>query len=353
MEAGIMKAVCISKPEHVEIIAQKRPVPGPNEVVIKVVTSMLCTWEQRVFSQVMPIPLPFVGGHEFAGVIETIGSAVDAADFPIGSRCAASITNACGTCEACRAGKDSGCIHKRDNHYAEGRNGLAQYVLADAKNVYLFSEEIPFERIMFTEPLACVISAHDKFDVQLGSRVAVQGAGLMGLMNARIAQLEGAFVAVFEPDPKRREMALTSGVCDVVLDPSAPDFHDKILEVTDSHKFDVVINTVAVPSAVSQSLDACAHSGTFLMYGKVFPDKPVPIDLNRIQDSCIKIAGSMAGEKRAFYRAARLLEMGRLKPEKDLLSGIYDLNHAQEAYEAAVRPDTFRVAINFSDYKSS
>lgn len=349
MERENMKAVCITEPRHVEVISQNRPKPGADEVLIRVVTSMLCTWEQRVFSQVMPIPLPFVGGHEFSGIIEEIGSAVNPEDFPIGARCAASITNACGTCEACRRGTDAGCVHKRERHYEEGHCGLAEYVLADSRNVYLFSDATPFERIMFTEPLACVISAHDKFSLQLGDHVAIQGAGLMGLFHARIAQLEGAHVTIIEPDLKRREKARELGVCDEVYNPLEEDFMDKVLSLTNNRKFEVVINTVAVPAVVEQSLELCAHSGTFLMFGKVFPDKPVPININKVQDSCMKIAGSMAGEKRAFQRASKLLAMGRLFPEKDLLSGIYELDKAQTAYEEAIKPDTFRVALRFCD----
>jgi len=343
-----MKAIAVTAKKHVELINQEMPVPGAYEVLVKVQTSMLCTWEQRIFSQVMPVSLPFIGGHEFAGIITAIGASVDEKAFPIGAKCTGSYIYRCGVCDACRRGDDTHCIHKKSQAYKFGKNGLAEYTTINYQNVFVFPDNVPFERIMFTEPLACVISAHDKFKIELGDEVVIQGAGIMGLMHAYIAKLEGARVSIADLDETRRNLALKLGVCDRAINPITDDIAALVQETIGKRGFDIVINTTAVPKSIEQSIDMCAPGGTFLMFGKVFPNQPVPININKVQDASIKIVGTMSGDIYSFERARKLLSTGRICPEEaGLLSGMYSREDAQIAYEQAILPVTFRVGIDF------
>ena len=84
------------------------------------------------------------------------------------------------------------------------------------------------------------------------------------------------------------------------------------------------------------------------MFGKVFPNQPVPININKVQDASIKIVGTMSGDIYSFERARKLLSTGRICPEEaGLLSGMYSREDAQIAYEQAILPVTFRVGIDF------
>lgn len=342
-----MKAICITAAKQIEIIDQNIPIPGPTDVLIKVATSMLCTWEQRVFLQIMPLPLPFVGGHEFAGEIVAIGSSLREEDFPIGSRCAAALTHNCGVCENCRRADGTRCKYTHDLEYVEGRSGLAEYVLADAKNTYLFPNDISYERIMFTEPLACVITGQDKFNIELGDNVVIQGAGIIGIMHAQVAMLKGAVVTIIERDEQRRQNALNMGICDHALNSEASDLWESVDKITRGKRFEIVINTVAIPSVIAQSIKLCSENGTYLMFGKVFPDEPIAIDINKIQSSNMKLAGTMASENRAFLRAAKILAAGKIKPETALLSELHPITNAQQAFENSLLPTTFRVGFKF------
>ena len=75
----MMKAVTILDEKRAEVV--ERPVPElkPNEVLLRIERCMLCTWEQRVFLRLQPYPLPYIGGHEFAGTIAAVGSDLDPA----------------------------------------------------------------------------------------------------------------------------------------------------------------------------------------------------------------------------------------------------------------------------------
>lgn len=343
-----MKAIAITQKEHVEVIEQPMPVCASNEVLVKVHTSMLCTWEQRVFTQVMPTLLPFVGGHEFAGEIVQIGDSVDASAFPIGSHCAGSYIVSCGICDACKRGDDANCIHKKEGKYLPGKNGLAEYTTLSADNVYLFPDTATMETIMFTEPLACVAAGHNKIDIKLGDEVAIQGAGMMGLLHARLAKLQGARVTILDPDAWRCSNAQNLGVCDFAIKDLPADFSKIAFETVGKRGFDVVINTTAIPASVAQSIALCRPGAAFLMFGKVFPNEAVPIAINAVQDSCIRLVGTMSGGKRAFSQAAKLLGQGTVDPiGMGLLSKMYIPEEAQQAYKAAVDPVTFRIGIRF------
>ncbi len=84
-----MKVVAIVEERKTGIFDIPKPVPGPNQVLIRIHACALCTFEQRVFTQMTKKTLPYVGGHELAGVIEEVGADVDPKLFPIGSKAAA------------------------------------------------------------------------------------------------------------------------------------------------------------------------------------------------------------------------------------------------------------------------
>ena len=343
-----IKVVSIVAEKKVTITEQDVPDILPDEVLIKVFACMICTWEQRIFTRLMPVELPFAGGHEFSGVIEAIGKNVNPADFPVGARCAAMPLSICGICEPCRRGDTSNCIYGYDKIYIPGKNGFAEYILLDKKRVFIFPDDVPFERIMFLEPLSCIVSAHDKFRIEPGDDVAVLGAGVMGILNGKLARLQGARVIISDPDPQRRKKALDLGVCDFVIDPLAGDPAAQGREIIKAKGFNVVINTAATAPAITQGIGMLAPGGTFLMYGKVFPNEPVPIDINYIQNHSMRIAGTIDGDVRSFNRAQKILAHSIICPEKmGLLTNSYDASECQKAFEEAIKPESFRVCIKF------
>ena len=151
----MMKAVTIVADRKVELTDVPKPVPGPNQVLLRIDACALCTWEQRVFSRLQPFPLPFTGGHEFVGHIAAIGENLSPEKYPIGTRAVARQIPHCGECPSCRTGRDNKCRAKND---MKGQGGLSDYYLTDVAQLYMVDKSVPVERMLFTEPLACVIT---------------------------------------------------------------------------------------------------------------------------------------------------------------------------------------------------
>ena len=94
----LMKAVAVTGKEEISIIKMNRPVPNPGQILVKIRACALCTYEQRVYRGTKKMSLPFVGGHEFTGVIAGIGSDIDAENYKLGTKVAVRIIYKCGKC---------------------------------------------------------------------------------------------------------------------------------------------------------------------------------------------------------------------------------------------------------------
>lgn len=160
-----MKASVLIAPRTSEI--QKVPIPktGPNDVLIRVKACGVCRselgkWQGRREG----LRYPIIMGHEPAGIIEEIGSNVQA--FQVGQAVAV--------------------FPGSNGPYTEYRNGgFAEYLAVPQENVVVCSPEAGFHK-MLGEPIACLVSAVDRTDVRLANRVAIVGCGFMGLGTAGI-----------------------------------------------------------------------------------------------------------------------------------------------------------------------
>lgn len=339
-----MKAVVIVDKKRVEL--QDRPVPElkSDEVLLKIERCMLCTWEQRVFLRMQPFPLPYIGGHEFAGTIAALGSGLDPGKYPVGRKATGRVIPFCGECPSCRRGAENMCeTQSQENNFG----GLAEYIAVPVTQLYMVNDSVPFERLAFAEPLGCVITCFDKLNIKLGDYVVIVGAGMMGMLNLLTAKLQGAYVIVSEPDEKKRELAKKLGA-NAVVNPLETDAAEFVKKETSGQGARAVINCVAFKEIIPQCMDMLGIKGTFLMFGKMFPDGKVEFDLNAIHDREYVVTGTMSAGVSAFQRAVNLLERGIVRPDElCLLEKIFDKAQCQEAFETAVRPDTYRVAIRF------
>lgn len=339
-----MKNVAIVDDSKVELIDSEMPVLEDDKVLIKIHTSLICTWEQRIFLRQMPFPLPFIGGHEFSGVIEAIGKDLDPESYPIGAQVTARLINQCGECAMCRENAQNMC-QKIDNAASIG--GLAEYVAVPPQKLYLLKRPIPFERLAFAEPLGCVLTAFDKLNVQPGDDVVIIGAGTLGVLNALVGKMFGARVIISETLASKHELPAKLGFQDV-FDPILQDPVQYVQELTDGKGADVVIDCVTAKTAAQQALKMLATKGALLMFSKVFPEGIVEVDFNQVHDRDLLITGSMSASVSAFQRAVNLLAKGILKPDEyGLISGLFPSTQAQEAFELAIRPETYRVGITF------
>jgi len=342
-----MKAVVVTGTETVDVIDVETPVPRHGQVLIKVHTCLLCTWEQRIFSGASGMNLPFIPGHEAAGVISSIPEGT-VTSFEIGDHVVFKTLDDCGHCSFCYQGFNnlcSGSSEKRVYGEIPSSGGLAEYIALDVSKVFSVSDDITYGEAAFTEPLACCLHSIRRVNPDFGETVVIIGAGLMGLLHLKLALLRGCRVVVIEPREDRRKTALASGA-QYVIDPINENAESVISELTDKEGAEYVFFTAAKPSIAEDAFKLLRKMGTIVYYGSFHPNDPVALDPNRVHYGEYVITGSYSPSTVDFYTASRLLSNGLINV-KEFLSEEWNLTDAQKAMERALDPDTFRVSINF------
>ena len=209
-----MKVVAITGIKKPEILEVDRPVPGPDQVLVKIDGTAICTFEQRVYVT-GKFKLPFLGGHEVVGHVVEMGSKVRTKEFKVGDRVAVSVISTCGTCYYCRRGEENLCVDSYANLSEDiglnGPGGFAEYKVLPPSKLWKLRDDLPWEFGTFSEPLACVCTSVQKAEIRLGEDVVVIGGGIMGMLHMMVAKLRGARVIMSEIDEKRRKLALELG----------------------------------------------------------------------------------------------------------------------------------------------
>ena len=123
--------------------------------------------------------LPIIPGHEFAGVVTTVGSGPT--DLREGDRVAVDPSRYCHECHYCRIGHDNLCL-RWGAIGVTVPGGAAEYVAVPAANCVRLPEHITCEDATLIEPLSCAVRGYDVLKSQLGAHLLIYGVGTMGLM---------------------------------------------------------------------------------------------------------------------------------------------------------------------------
>lgn len=344
-----MKVVAIVDEKKVEIKEVRKPAPKANQILMRIKACAICTWEQRTFTRESRMPLPFVGGHEIVGEVAALGEGVTEKEFPVGSKIVARLINVCGKCYFCRKGEENLCVEINNLDSSEmeimGTGGMGEYLVINASQAYRILDELPDSKAVFAEPLACVLNSIEKGKIELGDDVVVIGGGIMGMLHIISAKLSGARVILSEPDAERRKIAEELG-CDITINPMEVDPVEYIKSLTDGRGAEVVFNTTPISAVAKQAVEMTAPMGRCIMYSSQHPDKPFEISANWLHNTEAIVTGAVSPSVRSFHRAVNMLSKKIVDPER-LVSGVYKFEDAQEAFEAAVRPDTFRIVVTF------
>lgn len=348
-----MQVLLMKKPGDVKLTEIETPVPKANEVLIRVKAAGICTNDVRDFKGDCSYSYPRIGGHEYAGVIEAMGEGVDQERFYKGQKVVSYIINSDHSCPLCRRGYENICFHHQKSTIftnpdgISGYCGFGQYVIAKEQDLMPYSEDASFEKMAFTEPLACVINSVNRTNIELGDDVVVIGGGTMGLLHVMVAKLRGARVIVSEPLAERREKALSLGASDVI-DPVNTDAVAEVKRLTGGEGAVVVYNTTASPRLMAQAMEMTAACGTCVAFSSMHPNEPVPVDCGRVHSLQVTLTGAVSPSTKAFYQSVQLIDKGLLDPTV-LTQQIFDYTEFDKAMACAMRPDTYKVLIRFGE----
>jgi 2-desacetyl-2-hydroxyethyl bacteriochlorophyllide A dehydrogenase len=173
-----------------ELVERDVPEPGETQVLIAIKACSICGGDLHIYKGKHPsAPLPMALGHELAGEVISIGSKVNSVS--VGDRVTVEPVIACGQCPPCSQGEYGYC----DNlsfHYRKGQGAMADYFVADQRYVYKLPAQLSYEAGALIEPLAVAVHAVKRAKIGLGDKVAIIGAGPIGLLVTAVCKAAGA-----------------------------------------------------------------------------------------------------------------------------------------------------------------
>jgi L-iditol 2-dehydrogenase len=224
---------------------------------------------------------PIIMGHEAAGIIAKVGSAVR--DWQPGSRVTFDSTIYCGVCDFCRKGQVNLCDNRRvlgvscGDYRQDG--AFAEYVALPPRILYRLADSLPFEHAAMAEPLSIAFHAVRRSGVKKGDRAVVVGAGLIGLLIVQALRLEGCsqIVAV---DIAAAKLALARQFgATAVVDSAQPSALQDILDLTNGRGFDAVFEAVGIAPTVDLAIRSARKGGSVTLVGNVAPSVGFPLQV--------------------------------------------------------------------------
>lgn len=338
-----MKAVQYSAASTFSIAEVAKPVPAPHQVVIRVKACGICKTDLSIHEGSFLAKFPLINGHEFAGVIDSVGSAVK--EWKAGDRVTADNTELCGYCDACRADKPLYC-ENFDSHGCNMSGGFAEYVLINHDKVFPLSDNMSFEEATFAEPTACAVHGVDRIAPKLGDSILMFGAGPTGIILAQLLRRAGAGrMVIADPHADKLDVLRKYGFTDLVqIDKADPGKHTAEIKKIQPKGFDIVVEATGAASIFEQCFNFLHMGSKVVAYGVCAADAKVPVSPNEIFHNEYTILGSFA-QTHCFGRALEYLESGVVQV-KELISHRLPLEGYGEGLELIINKKAKKIIIN-------
>lgn len=352
-----MRAAIFVEPGR--IVLDEKPIPevGPLDALMRVTTTTICGTDVHILKGEYPVARGLTIGHEPVGIIERLGSAVQG--FREGQRVIAGAITPSGFSNACLCGCASqdgaGTKHGwkamggwRFGNTIDGCQ--ADYVLVpDAMaNLAPIPDGLTDEQVlMCPDIMSTGFSGAEKGRIRIGDTVAVFAQGPIGLCATAGARMMGATTIIgVDRLPARMAMSRRMGA-DHVVDFSAGDPVDAIMELTDGRGVDVAIEALGTQGTFEAALRVLRPGGTLSSLGVYSTDLKIPLSAFAAGLGDHTIATTLCpGGKERMRRLMEVVASGRVDLG-GLVTHHFKLDDIEAAYDlfAHQRDNVLKVAI--------
>lgn len=354
----VMRVAVLAEAGRIRVGELPVPEPGPEDVLVRVHRASLCGTDLKIRSRAFfpdggPPPGTFVPGHEYAGRVVAVGSSVD--EYRVGDRVVTEAHRGCMRCANCLSGMYTACLNsgRQDKgHRAQGmtvNGGFADYALNHVATLHHLPDGIGFDAAVVITTVGTVMHAFDVLgDLLVGARVAVLGAGPIGLLAVQVAKVLGAeLVCLSGTRDSRLKLGRAYGA-DPVVDIREDDVVERVLEATGGLGADIVLECSGAGPAVDDALALVKRSGSVVLVG--FFDKPVTADLNRAVTNEVTLRAVRGEGAGSVARAVSLVDQGRLDTA-GLVTHHFPLEEVSDAFDtyAERRGDAIKVMLDIAD----
>ncbi len=269
---------------------------GPHDILIDIKFAGIChsdihqareDWGSAIF--------PMVPGHEIAGVVSAVGSAVT--KFKVGDHAGVGcFVDTCRVCANCLAGLEQYCLGHMVLTYngveadmqTPTYGGYSTHIVIDEGYALTIPPGLPLD---IAAPLLCagitLYSPLRYWQAGPGTRVGIMGLGGLGHMGVKIAHAMGAEVTLISHSPGKEEDARRLGADNFILSSDA-----KAMKAA-RNSLDLIVNTVSADIELDRYMSLIALQGTMCVVG--LPEKPLSVSAFTLTGQRRSIAGSNIG----------------------------------------------------------
>jgi NDMA-dependent alcohol dehydrogenase len=367
-------AVITKAPGAYEVIDLDVDDPRQGELRVRMVASGLCHSDDHIATGDLPVPvLPYLGGHEGAGVVEAVGP--NTKGWVVGDHVVFSFLPGCGRCRWCASGMQNLCdlgahvingtrfddltsyrVHTTEGEPVGQMCGLgtfAEITCVDVNSAVKVDDDVPLEKACL---LGCGVgtgwgSAVNSAQVRPGDTVIVMGVGGIGINAVQGAVHAGAsHVIAVDPVALKRTKALELGATHAFAD--ITEATEVAKRLTNGQGADSAIVTVGVVHGehVAQAFSAIRKAGTVVVtaLGDIF-EVGIPVSLGELTLFQKRIQGSLFGASSPSADIPRQLQMyrdGQLKLD-ELITTEYSLDEVARGYEDMHEGRNIRGVVRF------
>lgn len=347
----VMRAALLHGPEDVRMEDVPIPVPGPGEVLARVDVASIDFTDRKVYlrGRHPMIKIPGLFGHEWAGTIVEVDPGAEPRWRP-GQRVVAANSAPCLpeeglVCRQCRRGRPNMCENIQYNNGA-----FAPYILVPSRlariNLHEIPVGVPAERVVLTEPLACVIHAVRRVPVHPLDAVVVLGAGPMGLFWVNtLRRRYGPDLTIVSLDHQddRLAVAKTMGASHG-LNSRDGNAREVLRAAVGRPDADVVIESVGSLGTHQEALSLVGRGGTLVSFGGVATGQILSVDIGRLHYEEISILPIYHHTPPDVAEAVRQLATGQVPVER-LITGRLPLSELRRALEMVGNRTTLRTIL--------
>ena len=344
-----MKALVLKSTERIEVMDVPKPILSAGQVLIEVSKCGICgsdvryfhgenPWAKQTLGRHVENPPNIILGHEFTGVVHEVFDQSDA--HLIGKRVGVNTFITCGRCNFCRNGQENLCNDTKHLGHGQGwgkmdfyPGGMAEFCIAFTSQIYELPENVTDEQATFFDPLIAAIHAVDVGGPKPLDKVAVLGAGPIGLLIAQIVKVYGA-TQTFITDIAAENIAIAEKVgvdYPINLSDGTKVLRDVVLEKTDMMGVDVAFNTVGTTESILESLEILKKGGTLVLMATKDDKIRFPSLLLSGERTIRTSSNAMYTD---FPRVIELVSAGQVKVDP-LITHRFSLSEAVSAFETA------------------
>jgi threonine dehydrogenase-like Zn-dependent dehydrogenase len=344
-----VKALVLKSREQLEVMDVPMPQLSARQVLIEVSKCGICgsdvryfhgenPWAKQTLGRHVDNPPNIILGHELTGVVHEVFDKADT--HLLGKRVGVNTWITCGRCNFCRSGQENLC--DRTKHLGHGQGwgkmdfypgGMAEFCPAFASQVYELPENVTDEQATFFDPLIAAIHAVDVGGPKPLDKVAILGAGPIGLLIAQVVKVWGA-TGTFITDIAAENVAIAERVgVDHALNVSggSNNLRDVVMEKTNSQGVDLAFNTVGTTASILESLEILKKGGTLVLMAARENELSLPSLLLSGERTVKTSSNAMYTD---FPRAIELVSTGQVRVDP-LITHRFALSDALAAFEVA------------------